>query len=288
MDISPDTESVYSEALALLEKEDYEEAVDRFILASKNGHVRAQVDLGTMYVTGTGVQCDPKAAFGYFRMAAEQGDAEAQSYLGRMYLNGDGVEQSDKKAFKWLTEASEKGETDALNCLGYMYHEGKGCEKSLEKSIECFVKAADGGDPEGPYNAGSAFLEKEDYGNAAKYFDMGVGLDDPECMAELGLLYRDGKGVEQSGERALELFEAAYESGNPDGLLYKSTLFMNMIGMVWEAADRGSTKALNQLASQYRNDPEKVARIRRDYEELLKANPEAEEAYEEFERIINS
>ncbi len=287
MDISPDTESVYAEALALMEKEDYAEAVDRLILAARNGHVRAQVDLGTMYVTGTGVQCDPKTAFGYFRMAAEGGDPEAQSYLGRMYLNGDGTEQSDKKAFKWLSEASEKGETDALNCLGYMYHEGRGCERSLDKSIECFSKAAEGGDPEAPYNAGSAYLEKEDYENAARYFDMGVGLDDPECMAELGLLYRDGKGVEQSGERALELFEAAYEAGNPDGLLYKSTLFMNLIGMVWEAADHGSTKALNQLARQFKHDPEKVARLKRDYEALLEANPDAEEAYAEFERIIN-
>ena len=287
MDISSDTESVYSEALALLEKEDYAEAVDRLALAAKNGHIRAQVDLGTMYVTGTGVQCDPKTAFGYFRMAAEGGNPEAQSYLGRMYLNGDGTEQSDKKAFRWLSEASGKGETDALNCLGYMYHEGRGCDKSLDKSIECFAGAAEGGDPEAPYNAGSAYLEKEDYANAAKYFDMGVGLDDPECMAELGLLYRDGKGVEQSGERALELFDAAYEAGNPDGLLYKSTLFMNLIGMVWEAADHGSTKALNQLAAQFKNDPEKIARLKRDYEALLESNPDAQEAYEEFERIIS-
>ncbi len=281
-----DPESLYQEALDLLDKEEFPEAVDRLKLAAKQNHIRAQVELGSLYITCTGVPCSPKEAFALFRSAAEQGDAEAMGYLGRMYLNGDGTEQSDKKAFKWLSEAKDKGETDALNCLGFMYHEGRGCERSVDKALECYVASAEAGDPEGPYNAGSVYLEKEDYENAAKYFGMGADDGDPGCMAELGLLYRDGKGVEQSGEKAVELFDQAYAEGNPDGLLYKSTLFFDMTSMVWEAADNGSTKALNQLAKKFRDDPVKIERIERTYRRLLETDPDVGSDYQEFKDII--
>ncbi|MBO4502667.1 MAG: sel1 repeat family protein [Candidatus Methanomethylophilus sp.] len=284
--MNTDPEYLYQEALDLIEKEEYSEAADRLKIASKQNHIRALVELGSLYITGDGVPCSPKDAFACFRSAAEQGDSEAMCYLGRMYLNGDGTEQSDRKAFKWLSEAKDKGETDALSCLGFMYHEGKGCEKDIDKALECYVGAAEGGDPEGPYNAASVYLEKGDYSNAAKYFEMGAEDGDPGCMAELGLLYRDGKGVERSGDKAAELFDRAYQEGNPDGLFYKSTLFFNMIGMVWEAADNGSTKALNQLASQFRDDPAKVERLERTYKRLLESDPDVQSDYREFKRIL--
>ena len=282
-----DPESLYQEALELIEKEEYSEAADRLKIASRQNHIRAQVELGSLYITGDGVPCSPKDAFALFRSAAEQGDAEAMCYIGRMYLNGDGTEQSDKKAFRWLSEAKEKGETDALSCLGFMYHEGKGCEKDIDKALECYIAAAEAGDPEGPYNAASICLEKEDYENAAKYFGMGADDGDPGCMAELGLLYRDGKGVEQSADKAVELFDKAYAEGNPDGLLYKSTLFYNMTSMVWEAADHGSTKAMNQLAEKFKGDAQKIARLERDYRNVLESDPDAEADYQEFKRIIS-
>ena len=282
-----DPESLYQEALELIEKEEYSEAADRLKIASKQNHICAQVELGSLYITGDGVPCSPKDAFALFRSAAEQGDAEAMCYIGRMYLNGDGTEQSDKKAFRWLSEAKDKGETDSLSCLGFMYHEGRGCDKDLDKALECYAAAAEAGDPEGPYNAASIYLEKEDYADAAKYFGMGADDGDPECMAELGLLYRDGKGVDQSGERAVELFDRAYAEGNPDGLFYKSTLFFDMTSMVWEAADNGSTKALNQLAAKFRDDPVKVERLERTYRRLLESDPDAESDYAEFKRIVS-
>lgn len=285
MEIDVDPEQLFCEGTEFLENGQPEEAAERLLLAAKKGHAGAQVEMGKMYITGEGVTCSPKDAFGLFRSAAEQGDAEAQYLLGSMYLEGNGIEQSDKKAFKWLSAAAEQGETSALNPLGYLYYEGKGTERSIDKALDCFVRSSDAGDLEGSYNAGSICLEKEDYAKAAEYFELG-SEDDPQCMIELGLLYRDGKGLAQSGEKANELFKAAYEAGEPDGLYYQSTLFLNLIGMVWEAADKGSTKALNQLARQYKDSPQQLERLKRTYEAVLEADPEKEPDYEEFEAII--
>jgi TPR repeat protein len=46
-----------------------------------------------MYVKGTGVVQDFRAAVRWYRKAAEQGDAEAQNSLGARYDSGQGVVQ---------------------------------------------------------------------------------------------------------------------------------------------------------------------------------------------------
>lgn len=64
----------------------------------EKGYIGAQVNLGTMYAYGVGVEQDYAKAAEWFKKAAEQGNAGAQFNLGRMYEVGDGVEQDSVKA----------------------------------------------------------------------------------------------------------------------------------------------------------------------------------------------
>ncbi len=70
-----------------------------------------------MYLSGYGVEKDPKQAVGWFQRAAEQGNAKAQSNVGQMYADGTGVEKDLVKADQWLTLAAQQGESTAPKML---------------------------------------------------------------------------------------------------------------------------------------------------------------------------
>ena len=86
----------YEEGVDLYEAEQYESAVQQFVMAADLGHARAQYELGACYFFGKGVEKDEKEAVKWYRRAAEQGDAAAQTNLGICYENGDGVPKNMK------------------------------------------------------------------------------------------------------------------------------------------------------------------------------------------------
>jgi TPR repeat protein len=50
-------------------------------------------------------------------MAAEQGHAKAMLVLGVMYIKGQGVAQSNALAREWFTKAANEGHENAVNAL---------------------------------------------------------------------------------------------------------------------------------------------------------------------------
>ena len=100
-----------------------------YLLAAKQGHARAQYNLGLMYRDGYGVPQDHKTAVKWLRLAAEQGNASAQTNLGAMYYLGQGVPQDDKTAVKWFRLAAEQGHSKSQSNLGVMYAVGRGVRK---------------------------------------------------------------------------------------------------------------------------------------------------------------
>ena len=64
---------------------------------AEQGHARAQVSLGNMYVKLK----DYTEAVRWYRAAAEQGHTWAQVFLGVMYGNGEGVPEDDAEAVRW-------------------------------------------------------------------------------------------------------------------------------------------------------------------------------------------
>lgn len=81
--------------------------------AAKQGHARAQFQLGEIYEKGRGVIQDYTAAVEWLQQAAMQGEAEAMFRLGRMYQTGRGVPKDFVEAYVWLNIAGSRGETRA-------------------------------------------------------------------------------------------------------------------------------------------------------------------------------
>ena len=111
---------------AAFQSGDYATALRKWRPLAEHGHVKAQHNIGSMYLRGEGVPKDYTTAEKWTRKAAEQGRAVSQYNLGWMYDNGLGVPQDYAEAAKWYRMAAEQNESEAQTNLGIMYLWGRG------------------------------------------------------------------------------------------------------------------------------------------------------------------
>lgn len=80
---------------------------------------------------------------------AKQGDAEAQYLLGSMHLSGEGVQQDAQAALKWLKQAAAQHHLEAAKTLGKMYASGLGVPLDADEAAKWFNLASDIADAAG-------------------------------------------------------------------------------------------------------------------------------------------
>jgi len=85
------------------------QAREQYQKASGQGHIGATIDLGVMYLIGTGGPVDYKKARELLEIAAGKGAARAIYELGTMYNNGEGVVKDVPAAITWFEKAAMKG-----------------------------------------------------------------------------------------------------------------------------------------------------------------------------------
>lgn len=216
-------------------EQNYTEAFKWFSKAYKQGNTKAQTFLAQMYYNGEGVEQNYVEAFKRFSKAAKQGDLEAQHYLGAMYFKGEGIEQNYAEAFKWISKAAEAGHSGAQSNLGNMYYEGEGVEQNYAEALKWYEKAADQGNGFAMYQLGVMYRNGEgtykNYNEAfrwfrdltgVRYYNFSVWLEkypvlhDTICDAayNIGEMYRNGEGVTQNYNTALEWYSKAAEAGH--------------------------------------------------------------------------
>lgn len=76
------------------------------------------------------------------------------------------------------------------------------------EAFECFKEIADTGHAEATTMVGVLYSNElfvgHDYEKAIAYLRLAVERGDNEAFSALGEIYRDGRGVEQNGDKALE------------------------------------------------------------------------------------
>ena len=120
----------------------FAEACRIWQMLADEGMVSAQINLGVMYDSGTGVSEDPTAAVKWYRAAANQGDRGAQYNLGLMYAAGRGVPQDMIQAAAWQLRAAEQEFADAQYAMGGMYASGTGVAQNRDRAINWLHKSA--------------------------------------------------------------------------------------------------------------------------------------------------
>lgn len=103
------TRSDIDKGIDAYNKKDYKTAISFWKPLAVNGDVKAQYNLGMMYLFGKGVAQDNKQAFHWYQKAAEQEDASAQFFIGRFYEYGKGITKNDKQAVYWFEKSANQG-----------------------------------------------------------------------------------------------------------------------------------------------------------------------------------
>ena len=160
---------------------------------------------------------------------ANHGDIEAEYELGYRFGKGLDVEQDDREALKWYLKASGKGNADALLAAAETYYWGHGVKRDKEKAQWFFLKACSSFDRD--YNAGrrpgysafriyeilyGGFTGDQYVGPADEWLKKAVEAKYPEAFLELARRYFLGEKIQESNQKAAELYEQAIRLLDPE------------------------------------------------------------------------
>jgi len=93
---------------------DMDLAVKWLTLSAERNNVRAQLDLGDIFLKGTGVERNPHKAFQYYMSASSNGSPMASYSISMMYKTGIGVEKDMGKYKEFLRLATEGGNMNGI------------------------------------------------------------------------------------------------------------------------------------------------------------------------------
>ena len=270
------------------------EAFEWYKKAAEKGLDAAQWKLGYMYALGLGVEKNLENSTYWRKKAAEQGNAVYQFEVAMSYTFGvisdystffswgtaeNGmrpweaeIPKNADEADYWLRKASnyKREEEVIIDCQGMypacMIELAKLFEKKkdFEKAIYWYQRNVE---YDGEYKEsalgelGRIFIEglggRKDYSIAKKYLEMDESCFLTECY--LGILYRDGLGVEKDIEKAKAYFmkSIGYASWEPQpyyelaNTYYLQEKYEDAVKWYRKAAEQGDASAQSQLGVMY-------------------------------------
>ncbi|MCQ2380638.1 MAG: hypothetical protein MJ025_06945 [Victivallaceae bacterium] len=178
-----------------------------------------QCKIADCYAHGVGVGKDLKEAERLYRFVGED-DPEAMCRLGKLYVvGGSGVEKNVIEAVRLFRLAARGNHREAQYNLGYCYENGLGVRPDDKMALFWYMQSADNGDADAQYKVAKynqgIFNNAKD---AASYFAKAAGQGHAESQYELGVCYRDGKGVEKDVNESRKWFSLAAKQKNQDAV----------------------------------------------------------------------
>lgn len=206
------------------------EAATWYRLAAEQKHGGAARALGLLYLTGNGVHRDPDVATHWFRVASESGDHHADADFGNLILTGAAATDDQKQALKERFErAAEKGDLVGAFNLGVCFAEGVGDTQDAAEAARWMQKATDG-----VVNAqfwyGRMLLEgrgvQPDPTQAMHWMEKAADAGMAEAQVAVAQLLVTGQiNGRRDHVRALNLYEAAANSGNTDAMFSLAAMY---------------------------------------------------------------
>jgi len=125
----------------------HEAALRAWLPLARDGHIKAQYAVGSLFAEGRGAPQDLSAAFDWWLLAAEQSHVRAQFNVSVMYKNGVGVGRNEGEAVRWISVAAAQGDRDAQLQLSEFYRNGCGVERDPVEAYTWLEIARLGGHP---------------------------------------------------------------------------------------------------------------------------------------------
>jgi uncharacterized protein len=235
---------VYAQGLAGTSR-DEKRAVELFEKAAAAGHVRAQINLGILYMRGQGVPADLIQARAWLEKAAAGGDPQALYTLGRALSESMGQAVADPvRAADLYRRAAEKGHARAGLRYGLALSEGNGVKRDPIAAQRWLMQAQESGIPEAalamgdmaartPATRDKATNEKI-VQSALSWYQGAANAGVPSAQFKLANAYFAGVGVPRDPAQALLWYSRAAQQGLPQA---QHALGIMLIGGVAGTAD---------------------------------------------------
>ncbi len=230
-----DIEGKYGYGVCLLygqgTKQNIELAKTLFEQCSQDKHPQALGKLGDIYRMGMKTAVDAEKAKKYYMEASRLQDLESLLNLGLLNYREQIENHSPALAYSYMETAAKKGYFQAMYWLGIFHDIGVGCTASFKEAEKWFEKAIKAGSVGSKYKYGAMILDKIEHQkiNSKKkiaYYQRARKLMieyclDPQhsqsnhayAMHYLGMIYKQGLGIEVSDRTARYWFEMAATTG---------------------------------------------------------------------------
>jgi TPR repeat protein len=169
---------------------------------------------GMSSLMGVGISRTDLNAVDYLRRSAELGYPPAQVVLGYFYDTGAVVSQDSGQAADWYKKAAKQDDRLADWLLGRLYYTGNGIPRDLTAAESWLQKAANQDDPFGQYLLGLIRLERNDYPKAAEWFRKAALQGLPQAQAQMGGLFKEGRGVTADKFEGYVWLLVSFDAGN--------------------------------------------------------------------------
>ena len=197
----------------------YPEAAALFTKAADQGDATAQFEIGTMYMSGKGVEKNCATGVASLLKAADQNFSPAHGALGAMYRDGICVGRDDPTAVTWLLKAANTDDAAAQFLLAQMYAAGRGVAPDDKMAMAWFLKAAN-----------HQIATTEFHAQALKPVVT-------SAQTSVGVMYLAGKGVNPDYGQALNWLQKAANGGNPDAQYWIGTIYEFGLGLAKDVAE---------------------------------------------------
>jgi len=130
-------ENYYEQGSLFYDRGEFEVAYNWYLKASLyQNSSDAQYRIGIMYHLGDGVIQDFQIALNWYLLAAQQNHSDAQYNIGVMYHLGKGMKENYDEAMNWYLLAAEKNHSIAQYSIGTMFINGDVLWQSMKEDYD--------------------------------------------------------------------------------------------------------------------------------------------------------
>lgn len=233
-------EEMYARAQALIkpnvtgDKSDFTGALQWLNRAAEGGLLKAQLDLGGIYLEGgKGVPADPGKAFEWFRRAAAQGSAEAEFYLGHILYNGLGRPADKTAAVSHWRKAAESGIGEAQYRLAHLLLAEA---ETQSEGLELLLRAASATAPklaaQAACDLGNIYAKGQagqvvDMPKAAEWYARAARGGNSRAQLVYAIMLLSGEPIPADPQKGMSMLRLAAGQDNPQAIALLINLLRN-------------------------------------------------------------
>jgi TPR repeat protein len=226
-DISRDVE----QAQKLLAAGNYNQAFDEYQrVAKQKDNPLAKHALAMFYDFGWGRPVDRVKACQWYEQAAKGSIPVAADALGRCLTEGRHRDTDYAEAAMWFQKAADLGHHYSLCHLGALYISGQGVARDPAKGLDLCRQSAEQGSVPSMLRLVDFYQDEEgirDDAQALRWLSLAASYQSVEAQYRLGVMLRDGRGINKDPVVAREWFEQAASHGYEPAYFETARLYFN-------------------------------------------------------------